>query len=92
MPMSDAFSLMSSTKNINRNIIQKMVNNNNNDEGEMVTKTTGNNNKNNNNNNNSSSYENSDSSSKGIVSTLTGLVNFVMGVNTNSNQFENDGM
>ena len=59
--------------------------NNNNDEGEMVTKTTVN-------NNNNSSYENSDSSSKGIVSTLTGLVNFVMGVNTNSNQFENDGM
>ena len=59
--------------------------NNNDDEGEMVTKTTVN-------NNNNSSYENSDSSSKGIVSTLTGLVNFVMGVNTNSNQFENDGM
>jgi len=59
--------------------------NNNDDEGEMVTKTTVN-------NNNNSSYENSDSSSKGIVSTLTGLVNFVMGVDANSNQFENDGM
>jgi hypothetical protein len=47
----------------------------------------------------SSSYENSDASSKSIVSTLTGLVNFIMGENknemdvrNNNNNNNNNGM
>lgn len=39
-----------------------------------------------------SSYENSDSSSKGIVSSLTNIVNFVMGSRAENNDLEREGM
>ena len=39
----------------------------------------------------SSSYDNSDSSSKGIVSSLTNIVNFVMGSNEGDKNLKSDG-
>lgn len=42
-------------------------------------------------NDSSSSYDNSDSSSKGIVSSLTNIVNFVMGSKEGDNNLKSDG-
>jgi hypothetical protein len=62
-----------STKNNRKDIIVSQLANNNNEEKNSLSSP-------------SSSYDTSDSSSKGIVSSLTGVVNFVMGNKETNNE------